>query len=107
MQQVRLPHYRFLTTDRQQMPIQREKSQSMSAGDYSLKYCFITTYNNSSLEGSTGVPWKELRQILQMLQRLSVLHPEQFCRELSRKSSTLHNVFASPARLSTLDWFYG
>ena len=61
------------------MPIQREKSQSTSAGNYSLNPFIVVTYNNSALDGATAIPAKELRQILQMLQRLSVLHPEQFC----------------------------
>ena len=60
------------------MPIQHQNSQSMSAGEYDLKPFIVITYKNQVPYGATAIPGKELRQILQMLQRLSVLHPEQF-----------------------------
>ena len=60
------------------MPIQREKSQSTSVGEFNLKPFIAVTYKNRVPSGATANPEKELRQILQMLQRLSVLHPEQF-----------------------------
>ena len=60
------------------MPIQREKSPSVCGADYNLNPFIVVTYNNSILDGATAIPAKELRQILQMLQRLSVLHPDHF-----------------------------
>jgi hypothetical protein len=60
------------------MPIQHEKSQSTSVGEYNLKPFIVVTYKYRVRSGATANPEKELRQILQMLQRLSVLHPEQF-----------------------------
>jgi hypothetical protein len=60
------------------MPIQREKSQSTFVGEYNLKPFIAATYKNQVTSGATANPEKELRQILQMLQRLLVLHPEQF-----------------------------
>jgi hypothetical protein len=60
------------------MPIQREKSQSTFVGEYNLKPFIAVTYKNQVPSGATANPETELRQILQMLQRLSVLHPEQF-----------------------------
>ena len=60
------------------MPIQREKSQSMSVGEYNLKPFIVLTYKNRVPYFAAAIPGKELRQILQMLQRLSVLHPDHF-----------------------------
>ncbi len=64
------------------MPIQREKSQSISVLEYDLKPFIAVTYKYPFPYGAAAIPGKELRQILQMLQRLSVLHPEQFCHGL-------------------------
>jgi hypothetical protein len=60
------------------MPIQRSNSQSLSARKCNLKLFIVLTYRYLFPEGVATVPAKELRQILQMLQRLSLLHPEQF-----------------------------
>ena len=60
------------------MPIQREKSQSTSVGEFNLRPFIAVTCKNQVPSGATANPEMELRQILQMLQRLSVLHPEQF-----------------------------
>lgn len=60
------------------MLIQREKSQSTFVEEYNLKPFIAVTYKYLLPERAAALRGKELRQILQMLQRLSVLHPEQF-----------------------------
>ena len=47
-------------------------------GEFNLKPFIAVTCKNLIHSGATANSEKELRQILQMLQRLSVLHPEQF-----------------------------
>jgi hypothetical protein len=64
------------------MPIQREDSDSMIVGESDLKPFIVGAYGNLFPAKASLIHEMELRQILQMLQRLSVLHPEQFFRRL-------------------------
>jgi hypothetical protein len=64
------------------MPIQPENPPSMIVGQCGLKPFIVDAYGNSFSAGASRMHEMELRQILQMLQRLSVLHPEQFSRRL-------------------------
>jgi hypothetical protein len=54
----------------------------MIVGQYDLKPFIVGAYGNSYPANASLIHEIELRQILQMLQRLSVFHPEQFCRRL-------------------------